>query len=124
MREPRTGELPPAQYQHSEAWTGLNRDAMRADAAAALSWLGQSAPWTLLDQTVTPLLGRSPLRICSALFSAVIDLPDEELAVLVWLLVDRLGAYAEDYPAPLGLGDDELAAIAAFRGAVAGAFGL
>lgn len=115
-----TTALPPAEHQQAPRWPrGLNRDAMRADAAAVLSWLDQSATWTLLDQTVTPLLGRSPRQIASALFSTVIELEDPELFALAWLAIDHLGLYLEGrsgLPAPLE--GDEPEALTAFRGAV------
>lgn len=102
--------------------SGLNRDAMRADAAAVLSWLARSETWTLLDRTVTPLLGRSPVQICSGLFSAVIELPDETIRDLAWLALDHLGGYVDETGlpgvAPLDLGDEDREALAAFRGAV------
>ncbi len=94
----------------------LDREAMKADAAAALSWLRTNERWMLLDQVVTLLLGRSLLRIAFDLCSAVVDLPDRELEALVVLLNERSMAYmAEDaYP----LDDAERAALAAFRAAV------
>lgn len=96
---------------------GLDRQAMKADAAAVLSWLRTSERWTLLDQLATPLLGRSPLRIAFELCSAVIDLPDEELDLLVWLVLDRSLAYLGQAPAR-SLEAHELEALAALRGAV------
>jgi len=101
-----------------------NRAAMRADAAAVLSWLQASVTWTLLDQMVTPLLGRSPLQITSGLFSAVIDLPDVTLGALGWLAMDHASWCMGESAEPDCLQDDERAALAALRGAVAGAFGL
>jgi hypothetical protein len=96
----------------------LDREAMKADAAAVLLSLQSSERLTLLDQLVTPLLGRSLLRIGFDLCSAVIDLPDAHLEALAGLLVDRGAAYLGARPAaPLDAA--ELEALAAFRGAVA-----
>jgi hypothetical protein len=118
-------QLPPAEFQQVEAWPpGLNRDAMTADAIAVLSWLLSSATWTLLAQTVTPLLGRSPLLIASGLFSAVIELPElEDLLVLALdRIPDYLGEPRED-GLPFRLNDGDRRTLAALRGALAGAFG-
>lgn len=98
--------------------SGLDRAAMKADAAAVLLSLQSSERLMLLDQLVTPLLGRSLLRIGFDLCSAVIDLPDAHLEALAGLLVDRGAAYLGARP-PAPLNQDELEALAAFRGAVA-----
>ncbi len=98
---------------------GLNRAAMRADTAAALSWLQASEIWTLLDQMVTPLLGRSPLRIASAASSAVTELPAEDLEDLLWFVVDHaLGYLGVQAPAT----SPPPPALAAARAALAGTF--
>jgi len=103
----------------------LNRAAMKADAAAVLSWLQGSATWALLDLMVTPLLGRSPLQIASGLFSAVIELSDDELNTLAWLVVGTVGRYVEtEHQGTIPLDDPERTALAALRAALAGAFGL
>jgi hypothetical protein len=120
-----TAAVDPQLGAYPSPFTELNRDAMRADAAAVLSWLQSSVTWTLLDQTVTPLLGRSPLQIASALFSAVIDLSDVELDTLAWLVVGTVGRYVEpEHQGIIPLDDPERAALAALRAALAGAFGL
>ena len=95
----------------------LSREAMKSDAAAVLRWLQQNETWTLLDQMVTPLLGRSPLRIAFELCSAVIELPDAELAELVLLAGNRVGAYLGAYGAA-PLDPDDHTALAALRGAI------
>lgn len=97
---------------------------MKADAAAVLSWLRTSELWTLLDQMVTPLLGRSPLQITFAACSGVIELPDDELEVLVELGLVHLDHYYRPSAGPTRpLDDDELDALAAFRGVIARAWG-
>ncbi len=115
-----TEQLSPVEHQQEQAWPpGLNRAAMTADAEAVLSWLQSNAMWTSLDQTVRPLLGRSPLQIVSGLFSAVIELP--ELEVLLALALDRLMAYRGAME-PFLLAEDDRDALAALRGAALGAF--
>lgn len=92
-----------------------DREAMKADAAAVLLWCQRNETLTLLDQMVTPLLGRSLQRIVFDLCSAVIELPDAEIEALAGLMIDRGAAY-------LGLTTarpaDEARVLAALRDAI------
>lgn len=114
MTEPNQADHPSSDLASSgsdPSPSPLNRQAIAADLDAALTWIRTSGRWTLLDRAVTLLTGRSLTQRSSAISWAVMQLPDDELELLLTGALERIGGYLGLAPAAPAPSDDERRAV-------------